>query len=113
MRKVAIAFLLLPVLVVGCYNLAERLHALQALPDGTGAWFGDWMGRESSAAGAQPIPPCLPSWTATALAVDLPIRQQSAVDSALNAPCSFHTGGLGVTVVIVPKTQRAYVFYAG
>jgi hypothetical protein len=174
LRKLAIILLLLPVLAFGGCNLAERLYALQALPDGTGAWFvtyaknktfgfgpggnetgfnvvllsqggarrvaeggvvwlnaqtggriqpdwaetpvprdETWMGREDSAAGAYPDPTVLAILNRYGFGFDLPARHQAALDAALNATGSFYAGGRGVMVVIVPKTQRAYVFYAG
>ena len=174
LRRLAIVLLLLPVLAFGGCSLAERLYALQALPDGTGAWFvtyarnrtfgfgpggnetgfnvvlmsesgarrvadggvawlndlpggrilpdwaetpvprdETWLGRENSAAGAYPDPTVLAILNRYGFGFDPPVRHQVALDSALNAPGSFYAAGRGVVVVIVPKTQRAYVFYAG
>ena len=72
-----------------------------------------WMGREGSAEGAYPDPTVLAILNQYGFGFDLPVRHQAALDSALNAPGSFYAGGREVMVVIVPQTQRAYVFYAG
>ena len=72
-----------------------------------------WMGRKGHAMGAFPAP--------TVVAVlnqygffDVPKDHQTALDAALNAPGSFYAFGPGgLVAVIVPKTRRAYVFYAG
>jgi hypothetical protein len=72
-----------------------------------------WMGRKNSAAGAYPDPTVLAVLNRYGFGFDLAARHQTALDAALNAPGSFYAGGRGVMVVIVPKTLRAYVFYAG
>jgi hypothetical protein len=72
-----------------------------------------WMGREGSADGTYPDPTVLAILNRYGFGFHLPARHQESLDTALNAPGSFFAGGLGVVVVIVPRTQRAYVFYAG
>ncbi len=45
---------------------------------------------------------------------EVPPDHQIALDAALNTPGSFYAFGPGgLVAVIVPKTRRAYVFYAG
>jgi hypothetical protein len=45
---------------------------------------------------------------------DLPDSHHTALVAALNAPGSYYAFGPGgLRVVIVPKTNRAYVLYAG
>jgi hypothetical protein len=73
-----------------------------------------WMGLHDSAAGAWPDPTVRAVLGRYGLDFDLPQEHQTALDAALNAHGSFYAFGPGgLVAVIVPQTQRAYVFYAG
>lgn len=73
-----------------------------------------WLGRASSAAGSWPEPTVRAILDYYGFGIDLPARHREAVDAALNAPGNFYAFGRGgLIVVVVPKAQRAYVFYAG
>lgn len=73
-----------------------------------------WMGRPDSAMGAWPVPTVQAVLDHNGFGFDLPADHQTALDTALNAPGSFYAFGPGgLVAVIVPKTRRAYVFYAG
>ncbi|MCU0903821.1 MAG: hypothetical protein MUE83_08090 [Tabrizicola sp.] len=73
-----------------------------------------WMGHPDSAMGAWPNPTVNAVLSRYGLDFDPPLEHQTALDAALNAPGSFYAFGPGgLVAVIVPGTQRAYVFYAG
>ena len=73
-----------------------------------------WQGRNGSALGRYPAPTIEAVLWRYGFGLDLPQAHQTALDAALNSPGSFYAFGRGgLVAVIVPKTSRAYVFYAG
>jgi hypothetical protein len=73
-----------------------------------------WMGRPDSAMGAYPAPTVMAVLDRYGFGFDPPPEHRKALDLALNAPGSYYAfGSGGLVAVIVPKTRRAYVFYAG
>lgn len=73
-----------------------------------------WMGRPESAMGAWPDPAVRAVLDRYGFGFALPPDHQAALDAALSATGSFYAFGPGgLVAVIVPKTRRAYVFYAG
>lgn len=73
-----------------------------------------WMGRADSAMGAHPAPTVIAILDRYGFGFDLPPEHWEPLDLALNAPGSFYAHGPGgLVAVIVPRTRRAYVFYAG
>ncbi len=72
-----------------------------------------WAGRIGSANGRQPAPSIDAVLNRYGFGLDLPDHHRAAVNAALNAPGGYWGGsGDGRLILIVPKTRRAYVFYA-